>query len=308
MAGLVRLVAMPDQPASPPPDSTFSISARDGLGLHLSEWRPAAAPFGVVVFLHGLCGCGAWYGELARVITAIGWTFCAPDLRGHGHSGGPRAGLHRDDDLLHDAAAVLDAVRQRHPGLPTVLMGHSTGGLVTARMAVRPPALPDGSAPAWWREVDGAIMLAPALQPTVSLTQKALLTTMGRLLLDVSLPIGIDFAWTCNDPEVVARLSQDPMMHGRITPRFALFLYREGEAVLQQASRLCVPSLLVYSKADRLVGAEGCERLARQAPAALLTVHAYASLAHSIVLEPERAQVHAVLTRWLTDFSKASKP
>jgi alpha-beta hydrolase superfamily lysophospholipase len=284
---------------SPPPDHAFSLSAQDGLMLHVCEWQPADdRQAGVVVFLHGLCGSGLWYGELARTITHIGWTFWAPDLRGHGQSGGPRAGLRKDDDLLQDAATVLDAVRQRYPHQRIVLMGHSMGGLVAGRFAVPPP----GTAPTWWRDIDGAILLAPALQPTLSLTQKALLTTMGRLLLDVSLPVGIDFSWTCDDAELVARLAKDPAMHGRITPRLGLFLYREGEALQQQAAGLAVPTLLVYSMADRLVAADGCERLARQAPPALLTVKVFDKLAHSIVLEPDRAQVLGELTRWLLQF------
>jgi alpha-beta hydrolase superfamily lysophospholipase len=281
---------------SPAPDHTFSLFAHDGLKLHVSAWQgDAARQRGVVVFLHGLCGSSLWYGELARTLNAIGWGFWAPDLRGHGQSDGPRGGLRRDDDLLQDAATVLDAARHRHPGLKVILMGHSMGGLVTCRFAVRPPP----PAPAWWRDIDGAIMLAPALQPTLSLTQKTLLTTMGRLLLDVSLPVGIDFNWTCDDAELVALLTQDPAMHGRITPRLALFLYREGEALQQQAAALCVPSLLVYSKADRMVAPDGCERLARLAPPGLLTVKVYGGLAHSLVLEPERAQVLNALTEWL---------
>jgi alpha-beta hydrolase superfamily lysophospholipase len=284
---------------SPPPDHAFSLMAHDGLKLHVSEWRTEAPqPHGLVVFLHGLCGSSLWYGELARTLTDIGWAFWAPDLRGHAQTEGPRGGLRRDDDLLQDAATVLDAARARHPGQNIVLMGHSMGGLVTCRFAVRPP----GPTPHWWRDIDGAIMLAPALQPTLSLTQKTLLTTMGRLLLDVSLPVGVDFNWTCDDAELVARLAKDPAMHGRITPRLALFLYREGEALQQQAAALCVPSLLVYSTADRMVAPDGCQRLARLAPPGLLTTQVYSGLAHSIVLEPDRAQVLSALTQWLQAF------
>ena len=65
-------------------------------------------------------------------LNAWGWSVLGYDQRGHGRSDGPRGGLGADDDLLHDLAAVIDAVRAALPG-PLVLLGHSMGGLVAAR-------------------------------------------------------------------------------------------------------------------------------------------------------------------------------
>ncbi|MGC4059856.1 MAG: alpha/beta hydrolase [Aquabacterium sp.] len=277
------------------PERTLFLPARDGLKLHVAHW-PLPGARGVVVFLHGLAAHGGWYGELAAVLHAAGWAMAAPDYRGHGLSEGPRAGLSKDDDLLFDVATVLDHVRETHPGLPLILMGHSTGGLVTSRFGVAEDIA--RNAP-WWRPVEGLVLLAPALQATLSLTQKALLTTMGRLLLDVGMPMGIDLSWTCDDPAMVTRHSQDPLMHGRLTPRFALFLAREGQRVLAHASTWSTPTLMLYSQADKLVSPEGCERFARRAPAQVLTAKVYAHLAHSLLHEPHRDLVHGDITQWL---------
>lgn len=275
------------------PDHTLNLRARDGLRLHVAHW-PCPAARGVVVFLHGLGARGGWYGELAAVLRAAGWTLVAPDYRGHGHSDGPRAGLNKDDDLLFDVATVLDHVRATYPGQPCVLAGHSTGGVVAGRFGLR-----DGAAPAWWRPVEGLVLLAPALQPTLSLTQKALLTTMGRLMLDISVPSGIAPHWIWHDPDVASALNGDPMMHGRITPRFALFLAREGQMVLDHADTWQTPTLLLYTQADKLVVPESCERFARQAPQGMVTSRVYPDLAHSLLHEPERVLVHRDLTAWL---------
>lgn len=277
------------------PESTLKLTARDGLKLHVAHW-PCPGARGVVVFFHGLTACGGWYGELAAVLRQEGWAMVAPDFRGHGHSEGPRAGLNKDDDLLYDAALVIDHVRETYPGLPCVLAGHSSGGLVAARFGVAE----DKQRPApWCRPVDGLILLAPSFQATLSLTQKALLTTMGRLLLDVSLPIGIDYNWSCGDPQVVATLSADPLMHGRITPRFAHFLAREGQRVLDHAEGWQTPTLMLYSQADRLVTPEGCERFAKLAPSAVVSAKSYLHLAHSLLHEPEKAVVYDDITAWL---------
>ena len=277
------------------PDHTLTLTARDGLKLHVAHWRHPR-PTGVAVFLHGLCGHAGWYGELAAVLRQAGWAMVGPDYRGHGLSEGPRGGLRQDDDLLYDLATVLDHVHEAFAGLPCVLIGHSCGGLLAARYGVQE----DAQRPApWWRPVAGLVLLAPALQPTLSLTQKALLTTMGRLLLDVAVPTGIDPNWACGDPDTALRLSQDPLMHNRITPRLALFLARDGQRVLDHAAHWRTPTLLLYSKADRLVMAEGCERFARAAPKATTQTRVYPRLAHSFLHETDRAMVHDDITAWL---------
>jgi alpha-beta hydrolase superfamily lysophospholipase len=277
------------------PERTLFLQARDGLKLHIAHW-PLRGARGVVVFLHGLAAHGGWYGELAAVLRAANWAMVAPDYRGHGLSEGPRAGLSKDDDLLFDVGTVLDHVRETYPDQPLVLMGHSTGGLVASRFGVAEDMQRGAS---WWRPVEGLVLLAPALQATLSLTQKALLTTMGRLLLDVGMPMGIDLNWVSDNPVHVQESSQDPLMHGRITPRFALFLAREGQRVLDHASTWSTPTLMLYSQADKLVSPEGCERFARRAPTSALTTKVYAHLAHSLLHEPHRDLVHDDITHWL---------
>ncbi|HCP46423.1 MAG TPA: hypothetical protein DIU15_10290 [Deltaproteobacteria bacterium] len=72
---------------------------------------------------------------LASTLAANGWEGLLPDLRGRGASG-PSAAQGADwayDDLVrYDLPACVAAARQRFPGLPLVVVGHSLSGHVSA--------------------------------------------------------------------------------------------------------------------------------------------------------------------------------
>ncbi|MBI3383555.1 MAG: lysophospholipase [Aquabacterium sp.] len=266
-----------------------SIHARDGLTLHLSHW-PVTTPKGVVVFLHGLTEHGQRYKELGQRLNALGWSVLAPDMRGHGLSGGPRGGMSRDDDFLHDLAAVIDVARSTYPQGPLVLFGHSTGGALATRFAAA-QALPREDV-AWARPIDGLMLSVPALQPTMSLVQKALLSTMGRLIQDVAVPVAFKPEWSSSDPAVIAEFNHDPLTHTKITPRVALFLAGLAPVVMRRAPSWTIRTLMLYTPDDRLVVPQGCERFMAAMPADLATTRAFPGLLHDMLREPDRARVH----------------
>lgn len=60
--------------------------------------------------------------------------------RGVGRSEGTFTGI-RVEDLQADAAAALAFLRKRHPDLPVVVVGHSEGAVIAARLAAADPSL-----------------------------------------------------------------------------------------------------------------------------------------------------------------------
>lgn len=272
------------------------VHARDGLSLHLTHW-PHASPQGVVVLLHGLSEHGQRFTETAQRINEQGWSVVALDLRGHGLSEGPRGAMRQDDDYLHDLACVMDVVRQTYPGIKLVLMGHSMGGLLSARFASA-QALPREDV-VWARPIDGLILSTPALQATMSFIQRALLSTMGRLIQDVAVPVAFKPEWCNSDPAVIAEFNADPLAHKKITPRVALFMAGQGAVVLRRAPAWTVPTLMLYTPDDKLVVPQACERFMQVLPAELATTHAFPGLLHDMLREPDRGRVHTALQQWL---------
>src|SRR6185295_15362119 len=64
----------------------------------------------------------------------------AIDLRGHGRAQGTRGYCNRFPEFLDDARELRRLVETRAKGAPTLLFGHSFGGLVAALSALDEPA------------------------------------------------------------------------------------------------------------------------------------------------------------------------
>ena len=266
------------------------LSTRDGLQLQLRHW-PAEARRGVLI-VHGLGEHIGRYTHVAAQLNAWGWQVFGYDQRGHGRSEGPRGGLAAEDDLLHDLAAVIDALRAALPG-PLVLLGHSMGGLVAARFVAGEPGA------AWIRPVDALVLSSPALDPGMSIPQKLLLASLGRLAPNLSLGNGLKPAWISRDAQVVRNYVADPLVHDRVTPRLARFIVDGGEVVAARADAWQVPTLLMYAGSDRCVAPAGSAGFAAAAPQAVVAAHEFRPLYHEIFNEPEQAEVFGVLHDWL---------
>jgi alpha-beta hydrolase superfamily lysophospholipase len=216
--------------------------------------------------------------------------------------------LPTDHALLADLAEVVDDTREHccNPwACRLVLLGHSLGGLIAARFVA------EGLAPqpaGWWRSVDALVLSSPALDPGMSAFQKLLLAVAAPLAPDVALGNGLQPAWVCSDPAVVAAYVADPLVHDRVTPRLVRFIVDGGLLVRQRAPQWTVPTLLLYAGADRCVAPRGSDAFAATAPPTVVKARRYDGMAHELFNEPGQARVLADLTDWLADLAPATTP
>lgn len=100
----------------------------------ISVWRNPA-PRHVVVLAHGYGEHLGRYGHVADALVDRGAVVVGPDHVGHGRSGGDRVVITDYELVVDDLDSVVKRVKERHPGLPIVLVGHSMGGMIGARYA-----------------------------------------------------------------------------------------------------------------------------------------------------------------------------
>jgi len=278
------------------PGTVDTVSTADGLALPLTVGpAPAGTPRGTVLIVHGLGEHAGRYAHVMAHLAAQGWASLAFDQRGHGRAPGPRGGIPAPHSLLDDLGRVLAHARATLPG-PLVLLGHSLGGLIAARHVAE--GLAPQPAP-WWQPVDALVLSSPALDPGMNAFQKLLLAVAAPLAPGVALGNGLQPAWVCSDPAVVAAYVADPLVHDRVTPRLVRFIVDAGRLVQQRAPQWALPTLLLYAGADRCVAPAGSARLAAAAPPAWLQARRYDGMAHELFNEPDRARVLSDLSTWL---------
>lgn len=187
------------------------------------------------------------------------------------------------DDYATFNRMVIDSTETE-----VVPLGHSFGGVVAfsalLRGAIHPARL---------------VVSNPALRPAQKVPAlKARFGQIGsRLLPDVALSSGLDANHISRDPEVVRAYREDPLVHDRVSSR----LYTEWSAarqkVMDRASSIEVPVLVICGSGDRLIEPSGSRDLAARLPRGLLKE--YPERYHEPFNDYGSAEVFDDLATWL---------
>lgn len=115
------------------------FQARDGTWLGYRHYGAGGVPTGrVAVVIHGSSGSsGGTIHALSQALAAHGVETFAVDMRGHGTSG-TRGDIGYVGQLEDDLADFVAMVRNTVPSAPLTLVGHSSGGGFTLRVAGSP--------------------------------------------------------------------------------------------------------------------------------------------------------------------------
>jgi alpha-beta hydrolase superfamily lysophospholipase len=190
-----------------PPHERFV--ARDGTPLAFRRWR--ADVDCVVVAIHGSSAESTYLHTLASALAAHGaaevW---APDLRGHGASGGRRGDVDYIGQLEDDLDDLLVVVRKAKPSANIFLLGHSSGGGLVVRFAGGRDACVSGyvllspflghaaettrPASGGWTEIDPAMLSGPAEDAVVLRFNKPVSERTGRETLAYTFRMVVSYA------------------------------------------------------------------------------------------------------------------
>ncbi|MYM57572.1 alpha/beta hydrolase [Thalassovita mangrovi] len=110
----------------------------------------------VIVLIHGIGAAGErWNNPAGLLAGATGAQVVVLDLRGHNRSSGRRYDLNRIGQYEDDLAQVIAAIRSENPGARVWLAGHSMGGGVVLRFALKADR----------PQVAGYLLFAPVFGP-----------------------------------------------------------------------------------------------------------------------------------------------
>ncbi|MDB5946858.1 MAG: alpha/beta hydrolase [Ramlibacter sp.] len=283
-------------------DSTLSTyTASDGDNIAMQDWPlpDGVAQRGVVIVVHGLGEYAGRHDKLAKRLNTWGFAVRAYDQYGHGESGGARGALPSVSRLVDDLADIVDSTRLRMPpGAPLVLLGHSVGGLVAARLVALDK-----------RQVEGLVLSSPALDPGLNALQKLLLMMLPRVAPNFTVRNGLDPDFISHDPDVVEAYRRDPLVHDRVSARMGRFIADAGPATVAAAPRWKVPTLLLYAGQDRLVRPAGSRAFVAAAPQRVVTAKCFDGLFHELFHELDPAPVYQALRQWLdARFAAPARP
>ncbi|USI74660.1 alpha/beta fold hydrolase [Sphingomonas morindae] len=143
VSGAAAMASLPRGAAAAAPSPTELFVTEAGKGRKL-------------MLLHGWTADGEdWIWQLPALEAR--YRTVTVDLRGHGRSAVPPSGHYRPADYVADIEALIEG---RFRGARFILIGHSMGGQIAARLAARRPDLVDAVV-----SVDGALGFAAETAP-----------------------------------------------------------------------------------------------------------------------------------------------
>ena len=261
-------------------------TTRDGFIQLRRRWQPAGDARAAVLLVHGLGEHSGRYEHVGGHLAGAGFDVVSIDNRGFGGSGGKRAFVESFSQFQDDVEDQLAEVRRL--GLPTVLLGHSLGALISTGYCV------DGRP-----EPDALIVTGPPLGYELEGSDKALKVvgpTIRRFHPGYEVRDDWDATVFAEDITVGETFMRDPLRTDFMTISLALEIIGEIERVQQAVTRLELPTWVGHGGVDKIVPVWASEPFERVASAQRKV---YDGLGHEILNEPVGLEIVDEMIAWV---------
>lgn len=270
-------------------ESLFWKNATD-LNLFAADWT-VKNPRAVIALVHGQGEHIGRYQHLAEWFNRQGIAVLGFDQQGHGRSEGKRGHAKDLDSLLDDIGLLLGKTRQRYPGIPLFLYGHSMGGGLVLNYATRRETA-----------VTGLIATSPWIR--LAFVAPALKILAGKLLRrfmpTLTLPSGLAANFISHDEAVVRAYVEDPLVHDKLSAAAGIALLEGSEWLDTWAGEIKMPVLLHHGSADKITSAPATKEFSSRAKGDI-TYQEWPGLYHEIHNEPEHETMFAFTLNWIED-------
>lgn len=274
--------------------------ADDGHPIELYTWVDERVPVrGIVQIAHGMGEHAARYRALAQALAAAGVAVVANEHRGHGalalsrHEKG-ELGPRGFPGLVADMVTVSRFARERHPGVPLILLGHSMGSF-----AVKIYLLDHA-----------ADVAAAAFTGTVALDLAEAGNASAWKLQDKAAPAQVrrtPYDWLSRDEQQVDAYIADPLCGHRLNVKSRQSMYAAyARTTLPGAFGVVPPQMPLFffvggddAMHRKLAYFEPLVERFRSAGAADITVKVYPGARHEVLHEVNRDEVVSDVVGWV---------
>jgi alpha-beta hydrolase superfamily lysophospholipase len=256
-------------------------------GIFVRSWSPGA-PRAVVVLVHGFNSHSGYYIRTGEELAARGFAAYALDLRGRGRSDGDRFYIESMSEFVQDVATVVSLAKLRNPGLPTFLLGHSAGGVVSCLYVLEHQS-----------ELAGFICESFAFEVPAPDFAIAALKGLSHLAphAHVLKLHNEDFS---RDPAVVKAMNDDPLIANETQPtRTVAELARADERLRAEFSAITLPLLILHGTADKATKPSGSQTFYDAAGSDDKTIEFYQGHYHDLLNDVGHEEVLADIVEWI---------
>jgi acylglycerol lipase len=268
--------------------SDVRVESVGGLRIFVRFWRPTGKVRGVVTIVPGFNAHSGYYTWAAEQFVARGLAVYALDLRGRGHSDGERFYVDKFTDYVSDVAVVVSLAKEREPGLPMFLLGHSAGGVIACLYT-----LEHGG------ELAGLICESFAHEIPAPDFALAVFKGLSHLAAHAHI-LHLKNELFSRDPKVVEIMNNDPLIAHETQPTKTLAeMVRADERLKKEFPLIKLPVLILHGTADKATKPSGSQRFFDMAGSTDKTLKLYEGHVHDLLNDVGKEEVMADIGNWI---------
>jgi alpha-beta hydrolase superfamily lysophospholipase len=279
----------------------FFVNAQ-GLYIYTHSWE-VANPKAIIFIVHGLGEHCLRYHHFATKLNEKGYSVFTMDNQGHGQSGGDRIHVEdfanfADDYWQYAKRIVARLAPKGQSDLPRFIMGHSLGGLITARLLTEKEGAQEF--------FKGAILSAPAIKPDPATASPQLIQISKYLAaimprLEVS---ALNAAFISRDQSVVWMYKKDILNASQPVQAHLGYQIFKSMALVTKPdtmAKFTIPVHFVHGTNDRLTVMSGSQEFHDGIASKDKSIKIYEDYMHEMINEPRRERdiVIGDLIGWL---------
>lgn len=259
-----------------------------GILLNMRVWRPELPARAAMVIVHGFKAHGGLYEWPASQLAADGIAVYAIDLRGNGKSEGEPFWVERFSDYQGDLDRLFAVVREREPGVPLFLLGHSAGGVISCAWALEHQT-----------ELAGFICESFAYEVPVPSFALTLLKAFSHIAPRVGVLDLKDESFSRNALFVEAMKADPLVAHGKGPAHTVAEMSRANERLTKTFARMKMPVLIMHGTKDAVTVPHGSQVFFDHASSVDKTLKLYEGHYHDLFNDEGREVVMRDLLEWV---------
>ena len=269
-----------------PTEETFT--GKGGLNIFFRSWRPAGKPRAVIAICHGVNSHSGYYFWAAAQFVAAGFAVYALDLPGRGRSDGDRYFTDLIDDYVAPLARLIEIAKEREPGLPVFLLGHSAGGVTSCVYALENQS-----------GLAGFICESFAFRVYAPDFALAVLKGLSHIAPHAHV-LRLPFEAFSRDPAVVKQMQEDPLLDNEVQPTQTVASFvRADERIERDFALFQLPLLILHGTADKATRPDGSQLFYDKAGSTDKTLKLYDGHFHDLLSDLGRETVMADILAWI---------
>ncbi len=301
----------------------FYVKEKGGQDVFVYCWDEVDAPWAVVQIFHGMAEHAGRYERLAKFLNTKGFIVYANDLRGHGRTAGSLKevgyiGKDGFNNIVEDEFIITGKIKNDHPNLPIIVIGHSFGSFVAQDFITR-----------YGGDIAGVILSGSSIVPESAVKPGAKVASWQRFfmgekrksnLLDKASFASYNkkfeniegedkkFAWLSRDKAEVQKYVDDPYCGAVFTIGFYYYFY-QGLLNLYKPEKVTkipkeLPVFIIAGSEDPVgafgVGVQGLCQMYQSLGMKDVELRLYEGARHEIFNEVNRNEVFNDVVNWIS--------